>query len=95
MLTQYNLLFISYSSDTEKANLILICVGFLSKSFLQRYILHFILFKYTLQNGYNHTFYLQKTVLISQFSPEREGGWEPDRDVGKNQDKNPHMCHCL
>ena len=38
---------------------------------------------------------LTETVLISQFSPEREGEWEPDCDVGKNEDENLDVCRCL
>ena len=67
----------------KRTNLILICVGFLAKSFSHRYIL--------LINLFNT--YCKMDITIH--SKKREGGWEPDCDVGKNQDKNLHVCRCL
>ena len=92
----YEFIIISYSSDTKRTNSILICVGFLAKSFSHRYILRVNLFNTRCKM--DTTIHVHSTDRKLSLFPnllKKSGGWEPDCDVGKNQDKNLHVCRCL
>ena len=79
----------------KRKTLILISVGLLEISHsVNRYILC-VNFLIPMAEWIQSYILLTETVLITQFSPKREGVWVPDCDAGKNQDENLHVCHHL